>query len=82
VRILIASLGAVLLLTQAAYPQGSITRPPPAEMSAAQKAQMHDEEAARKATDEQYNAALKHTRDSDQKLDPWSNMRAPAGTAK
>jgi len=81
VRTLIALLGAVLLLTQAAYPQGR-TKAPPIEMTPAQKAQMQDQEAARKATDEQYNAALKHTRDSDQKLDPWSNMRAPAGTAK
>ena len=80
-RILIASLGAVLLLTQAAYPQ-SRTKPPAVEMTPAQKAKMQDEAAARKATDDQYNEALKHTRDSDQKLDPWSNMRAPAGTAK
>jgi hypothetical protein len=59
------------LLTQACYAQA----PPPSE---SQKAEMAKKKAEQKANEEAYRATIKRMPDSDQKVDPWGDMRAPA----
>jgi hypothetical protein len=59
------------LLTQAGYGQA----PPPSD---SQKAEMAKKKAEQKANEEAYRATIKRMPDSNQKVDPWGDLRAPA----
>jgi hypothetical protein len=61
------------MLTQACYAQ----TPPPSD---SQKAEMAKKKAEQKANDEAYRAAIKRMPDSNQKVDPWGDLRAPAAS--
>ena len=61
------------LLTQPSYAQ-------PFPESKRQKAQEERKKADEKATDEAYQALMKHLPDSNRKVDPWGALRAPSAT--
>ena len=47
--------------------------------SSRQKIQEEQKKANDKATEEAYKAYMKRTPNSDKKVDPWGNLRAPSG---
>jgi len=66
----------LVLLMQGAYAQQH--RSSPEGPSPKEKAAAAAKEAERKATDEAYQAAIKQTPDSTQKVDPWGSIRTPS----
>ena len=79
VRIFTAAFLILALLTQALYAQQSMMMAPnPQALSAAEKAEIAEKEAAKKAADESYQATIKMIPDAKRKADPWATMRSPA----
>jgi hypothetical protein len=72
-RIILAILGIVALLMRPAFAQSH--KAPPQEMSAKDKAAIQEKQAEQKDTDDAYQAAIKRTPDSTQKVDPWASVR-------
>ena len=77
-RIFIAAVAIALALAPAAYAQQGRAGPP-AGLSSKQKAAIAEKEAERRATEQQYDAAMKNTPDSTQKIDPWAVIRPSGG---
>ena len=74
VALLVLGIFAMLMLPAQAQQHRSGPEGPSPKEKAAQAAKAAD----RKATDDAYQAAIKRTPDSTQKVDPWATVRAPA----
>jgi hypothetical protein len=72
-RIILAILGILALLMESAVAQ--MHKAPPGGMSEKDKAAIQEKQAEQKDTDDAYQAAIKHTPDSTQKVDPWATIR-------
>jgi hypothetical protein len=70
-KIFAASMAIFVLLPSAGHAQ-------PFPESSRQKTQEEQKKASDKATEEAYKAYMKRTPDSDKKVDPWGNLRAPS----
>jgi hypothetical protein len=67
------------LLTQVSYAQNQMMMSAPPAMTPAERAEIAEKEAAKKATDQRYEESLKHIPESKQKVDPWASVRPAPG---